>query len=58
MTDDIAIEVRALYVRYLLMKAAAGDWHGVCDAGNDLREHEAAHPTVKWPTLNISWRTI
>jgi hypothetical protein len=34
-------------------KFLRGDWHGVSDAANDLRELEAKHPQLKgeaqWP---------
>jgi len=31
-------------IAYLRNKADIGDWHGVSDAANDLRELEAANP--------------
>lgn len=34
-------EHHATLVSYLLAKVARGDWHGVSDAANDLRELEA-----------------
>ncbi len=32
-----------ILVEYLKSKVALGDWHGVSDAANDLRELEARH---------------
>ena len=32
-------------IAYLKAKVEWGDWHGVSDAANDLRELEARHPT-------------
>jgi len=32
---------RAEILRYLRVKADVEDWHGVCDAANDLREIDA-----------------
>jgi hypothetical protein len=34
-------EKRARLIQYLYMKITEGDWHGVSDAANDLRELEA-----------------
>ena len=34
-------ESRVLHVKYLDMKIAEEDWHGVSDAANDLREIDA-----------------
>ncbi len=35
---------RGVLIAYLRSKTDIGDWHGVSDAANDLRELEAAHP--------------
>lgn len=35
---------RRVLIEYLRMKADECDWHGVCDAANDLRELEAKYP--------------
>lgn len=32
---------------YLEMKFIRKDWHGVCDAANDIRELLAAHPEIE-----------
>jgi len=32
---------RSEIMRYLRVKADVEDWHGVCDAANDLREIDA-----------------
>lgn len=32
---------------YLMVCVERGDWHGVSDAANDLRELEAAYPVLK-----------
>jgi hypothetical protein len=34
---------RNLLIDYLLAKVQWEDWHGVSDAANDLREHDAKH---------------
>lgn len=44
------IERHHIYVVYLKMKVDEGDWHGVCDAANDLRELEA----TRWGTHDNS----
>jgi len=31
---------KRVLIAYLLMKVSEEDWHGVCDAANDLREVE------------------
>lgn len=36
-----------ILVRYCEMKLFQRDWHGVCDAANDIRELLAAHPEIK-----------
>lgn len=33
---------REIMIEYLLLKVRQGDWHGVSDAANDIREMEAA----------------
>lgn len=35
------LAMRDVLVRYLHVKVAAEDWHGVSDAANDLRELDA-----------------
>lgn len=39
-------ERRRLLISYLKMKVDEGDWHGVSDAANDLRELEATQPRL------------
>lgn len=35
-------EQKKLMIEYMKLKMAEEDWHGVCDAANDLRELEVA----------------
>lgn len=44
MTKLVAQTHRRILIAYLRSKAEIGDWHGVSDAANDLRELEAAYP--------------
>lgn len=44
MTKPVARTHRCILIAYLRSKAEIGDWHGVSDAANDLRELEAAYP--------------
>ena len=44
MTKPLARTHRRILIAYLRSKAEIGEWHGVSDAANDLRELEAAHP--------------
>lgn len=37
---------RRVLIDYLRMKADDCDWHGVQDAASDLRDLQAAHPSV------------
>jgi DUF438 domain-containing protein len=32
---------KEIMIQYLLLKVRQGDWHGVSDAANDIREIEA-----------------
>lgn len=42
-TDPIKLECqRVTLIRYLNMKLVQEDWHGVCDAANDLRDIETS----------------
>jgi hypothetical protein len=40
-------EQREVLIAYLEMKLQQQDWHGCADAACDLRELEAAHPTLR-----------
>ena len=40
-------EHHAALLAYLKSRVELGDWHGVSDAANDLREMEAASPELK-----------
>lgn len=35
------LSLREMLITYLTVKATVEDWHGVCDAANDLREVDA-----------------
>lgn len=35
-----------IMVEYCKLKLAQRDWHGVCDAANDIRELLARHPEL------------
>ena len=37
---DLAVQIEVLK-EYMMVMIALGDWHGVSDAANDLREIEA-----------------
>lgn len=43
-------EQRFILISYLKMKCEQKDWHGVCDAANDLRELEATYPQLRETT--------
>jgi hypothetical protein len=45
------VEVKASYIRHMVILIGLEDWHGVADAANDLREIEARHPEVKGAKL-------
>jgi hypothetical protein len=44
-------EVKASYIRHIVILIGLEDWHGVADAANDLREFEARHPELKGAKL-------
>lgn len=37
----------SIMVGYLRLKFEERDWHGVCDAANDIRELIARHPEIE-----------
>ena len=41
------LEQYQIMVEYCKMKVDQGDWHGVSDAANDIRELIALHPELK-----------
>lgn len=53
LSDEEIIERRNLYVKYLLLKVREGEWHGVCDAGMDLRDHEARYSHIRWQDVPV-----
>ena len=40
-----------IMIDYLLLKVEQKDWHGVSDAGNDLREMQAKKEKKEWVGL-------
>jgi hypothetical protein len=44
---------RAILIEYLHAKVYEGDWHGVSDAANDLRELEAQFPKIRKVIVDI-----